>query len=60
MISGTIKFDNAIHIWFGDEDGYMFLDGKRQIDDLTEILNSVWKLAEELSTKKFKEILEIK
>jgi hypothetical protein len=38
----------------------MFLDGKRQIDDLTEILNSVWKLAEELSTKKFKEILEIK
>jgi hypothetical protein len=49
FIRGYIKWDGCSHFWFGEEEnlGYLHLCGRSAIDGLKEVMDAVWKVAEE-------------
>jgi hypothetical protein len=44
-VRGTIKWDGCSHVYFGDEDGYLHLCGRRSFDDLRALLDRAWAVA---------------
>ena len=46
FVRGIIKWDGCSHIYFGDEDGYLYLCGRKYFDDMKKVLDAVWEKAE--------------
>lgn len=55
-IRGVIKWDGCSHVWLGDEDGYLHLCGKGTWQLHVDVMNAVYKLAEETIIKYDREV----
>lgn len=47
FIRGSIKWDGCSNINFGDADGYLHLCGNKYFKDMKNVLDAVWKKAEQ-------------
>lgn len=47
-LSGFMKFDGCCHFNFGDQDGYLHLCSRQGIDNLRDVIDALWELAESL------------
>jgi len=46
FIKGVIQWDGDSHLYFGDDEGYLNLGGKYDFNNLKNVLDAVWNLAE--------------